>query len=246
MATIHKQHPLIGRLEVLDEQPPYERAMIERLGLRGIQFGCGPNLRRRWLNTDRRVYADPEGRVSPPERIVRATTHEGTRDRYFLHHDAFEPYPIEDESFEFAHSEHFIEHLPLDSAIAWLRETRRLVRSGGLVRLATPDLRKYVEGYLDPEGSFFAEHREALLEIPKFRESGVPDRRGFMVNQIFRYFNHQWIYDLEEVRAAAGEAGFDPDAVTECSFQEGRLPEVSKMDLASRSDESLYVEIART
>jgi predicted SAM-dependent methyltransferase len=246
MATVQKEHPLIGRLEVLDEQPPYERAMIERLGLRGIQCGCGPNLRRRWLNTDQRVFADPDGRVSPVDRIVRATTHEGTRDRYFLGHDAREPFPIEDGSFEYAHAEHFIEHLPFDQAIAWLREIRRLVRPGGFVRLATPDLRKYVEGYLDPEGSFFAEHREAMLRIPKFRETGIPERRGFMVNQIFRYFNHQWIYDPEEFRAVATEAGFDPDAVTECSFQEGRLPEVSKMDLESRRDESLYVEIART
>ena len=112
--------------------------------------------------------------------------------------------------------------------------------------ISTPDLRRYVEGYLDPEGSFFAEHREVLRHIPQFRESGVPDRRGFMVNQIFRYFEHQWIYDLEEIRAAAAAAGFDPDAVTECSFQEGRLPEVAKLDQASHSDESLYVEIART
>ena len=111
--------------------------------------------------------------------------------------------------------------MPLDSAIAWLREIRRLLRPGGFLRLSTPDLRRYVEGYLDPEGSFFAEHREVLRQIPKFRESGVPDRRGFMVNQIFRYFEHQWIYDLEEIRAAAAAAGFDPDAVTECSFQAG-------------------------
>ena len=246
MAIVQQAHPLIGRLDVLDEQPPYDRATIERLGMRGIHVGCGPNLRRRWLNTDLRVFADPAGHVSPPDRIVRATTQEGTRERYFLGHDALEPYPIEDESFEFAYSEHFIEHVPLDGAIAWLREIRRLLRPGGFLRLSTPDLRRYVEGYLDPEGSFFAEHREVLLQVPKFRETGVPERRGFMVNQIFRYFEHQWIYDLEEVRAAAAAADFDPDAVTECSFQEGRLPEVSKMDLSSRSDESLYVEIART
>jgi predicted SAM-dependent methyltransferase len=238
-------HPLFGRVEVLDKHPPYDRALIEQLGLRGIHVGCGPNVRRHWLNTDRRVFADPDGGVSPPDRIVRAT-HERYRERYFLSHDAREPYPVEDESFEFAYSEHFIEHVPLDSAIAWLREIRRLLRPGGFLRLSTPDLRRYVEGYLDPEGSFFAEHREVLRHIPQFRESGVPDRRGFMVNQIFRYFEHQWIYDLEEIRAAAAAAGFAPDAVTECSFQNGRLPEVVKLDQASHNDESLYVEIERT
>ena len=48
-----------------------------------------------------------------------------------------------------------------------------------------------------------------------------------------------------EVRAAAAAAGCDPDAVTECSFQTGRLPEVAGMDQPGHSDESLYVEIER-
>ena len=39
-------------------------------------------------------------------------------DLYFLRHDSTEPYPLEDESFEWAYSEHFIEHIELQEAIA--------------------------------------------------------------------------------------------------------------------------------
>ena len=75
----------------------------------------------------------------------------------------------------------------------------------------------------------------------------MPETRGFMVNQIFRFFGHQWIYDVDEMQAVATEAGFAPDAVTECSFQEGRDPPTSQSWTSpAHSDESLYVEIARS
>ena len=66
------------------------------------------------------------------------------------------------------------------------------------------------------------------------------------MNQIFRFFGHQWIYDLEEMQEIADPAGFGRDAVTECSFQQGSLAAVAGMDQAEHSDESLYVEIRRT
>jgi predicted SAM-dependent methyltransferase len=242
---MEQAHPLFERLEVLADDPPHSRALMERLGLPGIHVGCGPNVPRGWLNTDRNAFADASGTVSPLGRIVRGTAGED-RDRYFLSHDALDPYPFEDGAFDFAYAEHFIEHISRDAAIAWLREIHRLLTPGGFLRLSTPNLRRYVDGYVDPAESFFAEHRKMLLNMPLFGERGVPETRGFMVNHIFRFFGHQWIYDLDEMRAVAAGAGFDPAAVTDCSFQEGRLPEVAGMDQAEHSDESLYVEIART
>jgi predicted SAM-dependent methyltransferase len=245
MAGAGHAHPLFERVEVLSDEPPYDRALMERLEVSGLHVGCGPNIRRRWLNTDRRMFGDAGGGLSPAGRIVRASS-EQYRERYFLSQDALEPYPIEDGAFDYAYSEHFIEHVPREGAVAWLREVHRLIRPGGFVRLSTPDLRKYVEGYLEPDGVFFARRRELLENMPHFGPGGVPERPGFMVNQIFRYFGHQWIYDLEEIRSAAAEAGFDQAAVTECSFHEGRLEVVAAMDQPGHRDESLYVEIERT
>ena len=245
METVEHTHPMFERIEPLPEEPPYDRALIERLAIRGIHVGCGPNIRRRWLNTDRRVFTDGNGGVSAPGRIVRAHS-ERYKERYFLSHDALDPYPFADGVFESAYTEHFIEHIPRTAAVEWLAQMRRLLVPGGFVRISTPNLRRYVEGYLDPKGEFFAQHRRTLEHVPQFRDSGVPGTRGFMVNQIFRFFGHQWIYDVDEMQAVATEAGFAPDAVTECSFQQGRDPDVAKLDQPSHSDESLYVEIARS
>jgi hypothetical protein len=64
-----------------------------------------------------------------------------------------------------------------------------------------------------------------------------------MLNQIFQLWGHRWIYDFDELRTIAGAAGFASEQVTECSFRQGQVPELSALDLPLRSDESLYVEL---
>jgi hypothetical protein len=67
-----------------------------------------------------------------------------------------------------------------------------------------------------------------------------------MVNQIFYGWQHRWIFDFEEMRYAAEQAGFDPAGVTKRSFRESAVPEMAEMDIEGRSRESLYVELTRT
>ena len=76
-----------------------------------------------------------------------------------------------------------------------------------------------------------------------FKDAEVPDRPGWMVNQIFFRWGHKWIFDFEEIRFAAEQAGFDPAGVIQRSFGEGSSGEVAAMDIQSRDDESIYVEI---
>jgi hypothetical protein len=70
----------------------------------------------------------------------------------------------------------------------------------------------------------------------------MPERRAFMMNQIFYLYGHRWIYDLEEIRYALTEAGFAPDAVVERSYREGARPDVADLDTPFRRDETLYTE----
>jgi predicted SAM-dependent methyltransferase len=228
-------------LEVVEADQPLAGELLARLGVRGLQYGAGDAVRRQWINTDLNSVEDDAGKVSEPGVLVRLAP-----DRYYLQHDALEPLPIEDGTFERIYSEHFIEHLTLAEAITWLKQVRRLLVPGGYVRIVTPDLRRYIEGYGDRQQRFFAEHRSRMGGLPDFRDAGVPERRGFMVNQIFYMWGHRWIYDLEELRFAAASAGFEAAAVEERQYGEGRDPDVCAFDLAWRNDESLYAEITRT
>jgi predicted SAM-dependent methyltransferase len=239
-------------VEILDQfEPPFSGKLLQDLGLSGLQCGCGRWLKPGWLNVDMWQIEEAES-ASMSDRIARFG-----EDRYYLRHDVAEPFPVEDQSFDWIYSEHLIEHLGLRQAVTWLEEMRRLLKPGGGLRLSTPDLKRYAEGYLDPGGEFYAAHRNRLTGLPKMMkanrrmaeedvvEGELPERRAWMFNQIFRYWSHKWIYDFEEVRYVAVQAGFAPEAVVERRFGEGQSAEVCSLDNPVRSDESLYVEITR-
>jgi predicted SAM-dependent methyltransferase len=223
-------------LELLPHEPPYSAARLHDLGLRGLHCGCGPCLYAAALNTDQNSFADETGGAIMTGRLARIE-----HAYYYLEHDHTRPFPFDDACFDWVYAEHFIEHLSWEGAVGWLVEVRRLLRPGGVLRLTTPDLERYVRGYLDRGCGFFAEHQKRLREMGM----DVPDRRAWMVNQIFYGWGHQWIYDFDELCAVLERAGFDPARAVRCSFQQGRLPELCQMDQAARGDETLYVEIVR-
>lgn len=257
-----KPPPKFESLEQLPHEPPFETSLLKELGVRGLQCGSAGILRMGpWLNTDLMAVRVADGNVPEFERLSRIDG------RLYLRHDAMQPFPFEDESFDWIYSEHFIEHFFPTEAVTWLTEMRRLLRPGGHVRISTPDLRKYMRGYLEPDNGFFAEHYGLLdhalgrfidddsEDLPEWGrefnrlycvdETEVPRRPGFMVNQIFHLWGHRWIYDPGELEHVAAAAGFPAERMIECSFREGREPEVARLDLPARSDESLYFELER-
>jgi predicted SAM-dependent methyltransferase len=227
-------------VETLPHDPPFTKELLERLGLRGIHTGSGRLLARGWFNTDRNPIRDRERREAE---VGRLSLVDG--ELYFFRHDSTEPYPVADGSFDWAYSEHFIEHLTLEEGIAWLTEIGRLLRPGGLVRVTTPDLERYIRAYLDETDPFYQQNRELLAGLRRFQDREVPDRRAWMVNNIFYNWQHRWIYDFGELRHALVSAGFDPESVSRHSFSEGAIQEVAKLDMPGRAFETIYVEASR-
>src|SRR5206468_3129084 len=146
---------------------------------------------------------------------------------FYLEHDATKQFPFESRSFDWVYSEHFIEHLEHDTAISWLKDVRRMLRPGGLMRLTTPDLALYVKGYLDNTSRFFHEHSKRVRHLCP---NGAPARRAWMLNQIFYFWEHRWLYDFDEILHTAKRAGFAPASVTRSSFRQGRLSELCQLD----------------
>jgi predicted SAM-dependent methyltransferase len=64
-----------------------------------------------------------------------------------FNYQAGDQFDFADESFDFIYSEHFLEHLFFDEAVALLQECDRLLKPGGVVRVCVPDadLRTYAK-----------------------------------------------------------------------------------------------------
>ncbi len=151
--------------------------------VRKLHIGAGHNLLAGWLNTDR----------NPIDGAV------------YL--DATAPLPFEDGTFDYIFSEHLIEHLPYGSGVAMLGECSRVLKPGSRIRIATPDMERILGlQYAAPGG---VEERYARW----LAESYFPDIAegrwaAYAINQVFRGWGHQFLYDQKTLGAVLEKAGF--------------------------------------
>ncbi len=54
--------------------------------------------------------------------------------------DATQPFPLPDQTFDYIFSEHMIEHINLEMGGQMLSECYRIMRTGGRIRIVTPDI----------------------------------------------------------------------------------------------------------
>jgi predicted SAM-dependent methyltransferase len=117
--------------------------------------------------------------------------------------DCRKPLPFAENSVDHIFCSHFLEHLYRDDAVAVLRGFHSLLKKGGTVRLVVPDLRVYVDHYIETgDADLFVEG--TTLSWPK--------RPSFL----FRLFSvvggfgltHLWMYDQASLTKIVEEAGF--------------------------------------
>ena len=158
------------------------RGYMERNSVRKLQIGTGTNLLPGWLNTT--LYPFTPGSV-------------------FL--DASQAFPIPDNSFDYVFSEHVIEHLEFEQAEWMLKESCRILRPGGRIRIATPDLRQIIALYTQPE------HEEQQSYIRWIMDTFRPQIGEYnpaqAINQSFHGWRHKFIYDEDTLVQSMVSAG---------------------------------------
>lgn len=151
--------------------------------VRKLQIGAGFNVLDGWLNIDR----DPE-----MSRVI--------------YMDAAARLPFPDRCLDYIFSEHLVEHLSHADGLHMLRDSFRMLKPGGKIRLVTPNLEFYL--------GLFAKSRSDLQEryLSWATRAYLPHMEVrhpvFLLNHHMRYWGHQFLYDRETLRRSVSDAGF--------------------------------------
>ncbi|MGI0025307.1 MAG: class I SAM-dependent methyltransferase [Nitrososphaera sp.] len=142
--------------------------------------------------------------------------------------------PENDQSVGVIYSSHMLEHLERGDAISFLKEARRVLKKGGIIRIAVPDIKYLVENYLrDGDADNFIEktlltRKKAKTLFEKIRYFVTGDR------------NHQWMYDGDSLCRLLSTVGFQKPRVVEAGTT--IIAESGELDLGERALESVVVE----
>jgi len=151
--------------------------------------------------------------------------------------DAVSRIPHATATVDAIYASHMIEHLDRREARLFLQECRRVLRPGGVLRLAVPDLSVTVRDYLyGGNADKFMEHLSLDLDKPQGLRGKV--RRLFVGGR-----DHHWMYDGRSLCRLVASQGFDevevqPSGVT-------RIAEPGHLDLREREGDSVFVEAVR-
>lgn len=203
-------------------------------GMVCVNLGCGLAVAPGWINVDASLNALVAGWPRPLHRILfrlSGANQYYARDEYcdllerhdFLHHDLGHSLPFPDASVDVVYSSHFLEHLFKPEARRLLAESRRVLKPGGVIRIAVPDLAYAVSLYAKGE-------KEKMLESYFF----VEDRSSTLAR-------HKYMYDFGMLEALLATAGFE--RIVRRAYREGDAPDLAVLD--NRPEETLFVEAVK-
>ena len=141
--------------------------------------------------------------------------------------------PYDDNSCSLIHHEHFLEHLSAEAGLNFLKECYRVLKSGGVMRIAIPSLDLIIEKY------YLGNWKDQdWLKWPEYQ---FIKTRAEMLNISFRWWGHQWLYDREELHRRLREAGFT--IIRDVEWGNSEITELRNLE--TRGDSLLICEVEK-
>jgi len=162
---------------------PSIRRYLHNNQIKKLQIGTSKSYMPGWLNTD----------LVPKNRTV-------------IYLDASRRFPFRDDQFDYAFSEHMIEHINYNGCLFMLRECFRVLKPGGKLRLATPNLEILLGLY--SKGKTAAQERFLDWVVGRNLPGVSAHKDVFVINNAFRAWGHMFLYDRNVLETALVEAGF--------------------------------------
>ncbi len=206
-----------------------------------INVGCGPSPTPGWENYDNswsvRLASHPGvvrllklASVLAPSQVyfIETAREEGIRFGRATHLDHG------DATVDIVYSSHMLEHLDREAARLFVQEAYRVLRPGGAIRIAVPDLALLVDRYNQTGDA------DEFVSASLLASDHPRTLAGRVRYLVLGGRHHAWMYDDRSLIALLEAAGFH--GVQRMRPGDTSLRDVGALDLFERADESLYVE----
>ena len=119
--------------------------------------------------------------------------------------NAKKAFPFPNESIDIVFAEQFIEHLKFSDGFEFLEECHRVLKKGGKIRLATPDLKLLISTYEDRNPNVTL---KTAMQRHKNNHNRALTTACHFLNDFFRLWGHSFIYDDSTLGLHVRNAGF--------------------------------------
>jgi predicted SAM-dependent methyltransferase len=150
-----------------------------------LQIGGGGNPLKGWLNTD----------ILPNHKDV-----------IFL--DAREELPFESDSLDYIFCEHMIEHISYHDGLIMLSECFRVLKKNGKIRIATPNLKVFLDLFSEKKSDDQNQYMEWILKNWLNRQGINEKNPVFNLNLVMHAWGHEFIYDDKTLMELLTKANF--------------------------------------
>ena len=141
-----------------------------------LHIGAGGSILEGWLNTDFEHF-----------------------EKGCIYLDASVPFNIPNDTFDYIYSEHLFEHLNIEGQINMLSESLRILKKGGVCRIATPNLDFLLSVVTNEQNDFVQQYLNWASEnyFPKnaYQHLNDIDKKVHYLNHYFHNWGHQFIHN---------------------------------------------------
>lgn len=196
-----------------------------------LNIGCGFNYVENWINIGLfQLHLMPYYVY-----LLKKKKNETT----VIHFDMNQDFPINPTSIKYIYASHFIEHLTFEQGINFTKNSYKVMKKGGKIRLTCPDLETWTKKYYKKDNDFFDKYYNTNKEFNRLPE--LKTRGEIFMSQLHGW-GHKWGYDFESLKDILERAGFSN--IEKKQVLDSSLPDIKKLEptVGMRALETVFVE----